>query len=61
MYLDASPLTHLPGSIAIESILKKKIEQKDKIAFCLIDLDFFKAFNDQYGYARGNNLIMLSQ
>ena len=57
MYLDASPLTHLPGGVAIENILKKKIEQQRLFAFCLMDIDNFKSFNDHYGYAKGNNMI----
>ncbi|MBN1274653.1 MAG: diguanylate cyclase [Candidatus Aminicenantes bacterium] len=58
MYLDANPLTHLPGGVAIDNILKKRIEAGQKIAFCLIDLDNFKVFNDRYGYARGNMVII---
>ncbi len=57
MYLDASPLTRLPGGIAIENILKRRIESGLAIAFCVIDLDNFKAFNDHYGYAHGNLVI----
>lgn len=57
MYLDASPLTRLPGSIAIENVLKKRMEEDNPLAFCLIDMDNFKAFNDRYGYARGSELI----
>ena len=57
MYLDTSPLTHLPGGIAIDNILKKRIDSGSLFAFCLIDLDNFKAYNDHYGYARGNQVI----
>jgi diguanylate cyclase (GGDEF)-like protein len=57
MYLDTSPLTHLPGGIAIENILQKRIDSGNLFAFCLIDLDNFKAYNDSYGYARGNQVI----
>jgi diguanylate cyclase (GGDEF)-like protein len=57
MYLDTNPLTHLPGGIAIDSILKKRIDSGNLFAFCLIDLDNFKAYNDHYGYARGNQVI----
>lgn len=57
MYLDASPLTRLPGGIAIENILKKRIETQQPMAFCLIDLDNFKSFNDRYGYAKGSELL----
>jgi len=57
MYLDASPLTRLPGGIAIENALKRRFESRQPFAFCVIDLDNFKAFNDHYGYAHGNEVI----
>jgi diguanylate cyclase (GGDEF)-like protein len=57
MYLDASPLTRLPGGIAIENVLKKLIDSGQPIAFCVLDLDNFKAFNDRYGYANGSEVI----
>ena len=57
MYLDTNPLTHLPGGIAIENVLKKRINSGILFAFCLVDLDNFKAYNDHYGYARGNQVI----
>ncbi len=57
MYLDASPLTRLPGGVSIESVLKKRLDADLPIAFCLLDMDNFKAFNDRYGYARGNEII----
>ncbi len=57
MYLDASPLTRLPGGIAIENILKKRLESKQPLAFCVLDIDNFKAFNDRYGYANGSEVI----
>ena len=57
IYLDTNPLTHLPGGIAIENVLKKRINSGNLFAFCLVDLDNFKAYNDHYGYARGNQVI----
>jgi len=58
--LDASPLTRLPGNIAIEQVLKGKMQNGEKFALCYIDLDDFKAYNDRYGYARGSELIKLT-
>jgi diguanylate cyclase (GGDEF)-like protein len=57
MYLDASPLTRLPGSVAIDNVLRRRIVMDAPLAFCLIDMDNFKAFSDYYGYARGSELI----
>jgi len=58
MYLDASPLTHLPGGVAIENLLKKRLATGQHMAFALLDMDNFKAFNDYYGYAKGSELIV---
>lgn len=58
--LDASPLTRLPGNIAIEQVLKEKMTRGEKFALCYIDLDDFKAYNDRYGYARGSELIKVT-
>ena len=57
MYLDASPLTRLPGGEAIENVLKRMLNAGVPLAFCLLDMDSFKAFNDCYGYARGSEAI----
>ena len=57
MYLDTSPLTRLPGGIAIENVMNKRIAAGTPLAFCLLDIDNFKAYNDHYGYALGNDVI----
>lgn len=57
-YLDANPLTRLPGGVAIEQKLKTLLAEEAPLAFCLADLRNFKAFNDRYGYARGNEVIL---
>ena len=57
MYLDTSPLTRLPGGIAIENVTNKRIAAATPLAFCLLDIDNFKAYNDHYGYAKGNDVI----
>jgi diguanylate cyclase (GGDEF)-like protein len=55
--LHKSPLTGLIGGVAIERELTQKIQAQKQIAFCLIDIDNFKAYNDHYGYAKGNEII----
>ena len=58
--LDASPLTRLPGNIAIERILTKKLQTGETFAVCYADLDNFKAYSDRYGYIRGSDLIKMA-
>ena len=55
--LHKSPLTGLIGGVGIEQALTQKIQARERIAFCLIDIDNFKSYNDHYGYARGNDII----
>lgn len=60
MCLDASPLTRLPGNIAIERILTKKLQKGEPFAVCYADLDNFKAYSDRYGYIRGSDMIKMT-
>lgn len=55
--LDASPLTRLPGNIAIERALNRRLKEQLSFAMCYLDLDNFKSYNDRYGYIRASELI----
>lgn len=55
--LDASPLTGLPGNMAIERELGRRLMAKTPVSLCYVDLDNFKPFVDQYGYAWGSEVI----
>jgi GGDEF domain-containing protein len=55
--LDASPLTGLPGNLAIERELGNRLRAKTAVSLCHVDLDNFKPFADQYGYAWGSEVI----
>jgi diguanylate cyclase (GGDEF)-like protein len=57
MSLDTSPLTRLPGGISIEKKMQERIASGEPTAFCLVDIDNFKIYNDYYGYGKGNELI----
>lgn len=55
--LDASPLTRLPGNIAIERSLNRRLREKTPFAMCYMDLDNFKSYNDRYGYIKASELL----
>jgi GGDEF domain-containing protein len=55
--LDTNSLTRLPGGGAIQRALEGRLRDDAPFAFCLADLDNFKAYNDRYGYARGSDVI----
>ncbi|MBN2326998.1 MAG: diguanylate cyclase [Candidatus Omnitrophica bacterium] len=55
----SNPLTGLPGALYIEEQTSKRIQNKETIAMCYVDLNDFKAFNDKYGYLRGDNVIRI--
>ena len=57
LLLDASPLTGLPGNMAIEMEIKKRLSERKRFSLCHIDLDNFKPFADKYGYAWGSEVI----
>ncbi len=54
-----SPLTHLPGNKQITQEITRRIELGLKFAAMHLDIDNFKAYNDSYGFARGDEAIKL--
>ncbi len=54
-----SPLTRLPGNLAIEAELRRRIDDQEPFAVLYLDLDNFKAFNDVYGFTHGDEAIQL--
>ena len=53
----ASPLTGLPGNASIDDEMKRRYESGKSFAIIQADIDYFKAFNDRYGYSRGDVAI----
>ena len=52
-----SPLTGLPGNVQIHAELKKRITNKEEFSVLYLDLDNFKAYNDVYGFLKGDQII----
>lgn len=54
----ANPLTLLPGNVPIQQCLTRLLQQSREAAICYVDIDSFKPFNDLYGYAKGDEVLL---
>ncbi|KPA18942.1 response regulator receiver modulated diguanylate cyclase [Candidatus Magnetomorum sp. HK-1] len=54
---DANPSTGLPGNNSIADAITSAIDSQKKVCVIHADLDHFKAFNDKYGFVRGDDVI----
>jgi diguanylate cyclase (GGDEF)-like protein len=57
--LATNPLTHLPGNPAIEQIMRTRIPSGEPLAVLYFDLSDFKAYNDEYGWIKGDSVIQM--
>lgn len=56
----ANPLTLLPGNVPIYEQIELLLGNDSNFCACYVDLDWFKPFNDVFGYGRGDELIKLT-
>lgn len=54
---NANPLTKLPGNTMIREDVELRIKNNEKFVAIHVDLDNFKAYNDHYGIAKGDEII----
>lgn len=54
----ANPLTLLPGNVPIHTRIDELLADGQPFVACHVDVDGFKPYNDFYGYARGDQLIL---
>lgn len=57
--VETNPLTRLPGNITIEKKIQDMIERGEKFAIAYTDLDYFKPYNDKYGFSRGDEVLRM--
>lgn len=55
-----SPLTGLPGNVQIHAELKKRLSNQEEFSVLYLDLDNFKAYNDVYGFLKGDKIIQFT-
>jgi len=58
--VEINPLTRLPGNISINRQIEDRLQQSEVFAFAYADLDYFKPFNDKYGFSRGDEVIKIT-
>jgi diguanylate cyclase (GGDEF)-like protein len=56
---EVSPLSGLPGNQRILREVRERLAAGTAFAVCYCDIDGFKAVNDAYGFARGDEFIVL--
>jgi len=57
-FREVSPLTGLPGNQRILREVGDRMRLGEPFAVCYCDIDGFKAVNDAYGFARGDEFIV---
>lgn len=55
--LDSNPMTGLPGNNSVAKQIKSALNTQENLSVIYSDLDNFKAFNDKYGFALGDEVI----
>jgi GGDEF domain-containing protein len=57
----ANPLSGLPGNVEIERHIRTRMESGEIFAILYCDLDNFKAYNDTYGFSKGDEVILYTR
>jgi EAL domain-containing protein (putative c-di-GMP-specific phosphodiesterase class I)/GGDEF domain-containing protein len=56
--MHSNPLTGLPGNREIHTQLGQWVARRRHFIACHLDLNHFKPYNDEYGYARGDQVLL---
>lgn len=54
----SNPLTLLPGNVIIDEWINMLLQTDASFHVAYFDLNYFKPYNDKYGYSRGDQLII---
>lgn len=58
MAMYSNPLTGLPGNLQIQTQLSQWVQRWRHFVACHLDIDHFKPYKDEYGYARGDQVLL---
>jgi len=58
--LDSNPLTRLPGNTKIQEMIQNRMQSGVQFTVAYTDLDNFKAYNDKYGFDKGDAVILFT-
>ncbi|HET6515446.1 MAG TPA: diguanylate cyclase [Thermodesulfovibrionales bacterium] len=58
--LETNPLTRLPGNITIIKEIQRRLDTGAIFALSYTDIDYFKPFNDRYGFSRGDEVLRMT-
>lgn len=56
---EVHPLSHLPTGPGLRHVLENRLAGTRPCVLVYVDLDHFKAYNDRYGFVRGDAMIRL--
>lgn len=57
--VETNPLTRLPGNITIGKQIQQRLDSGETFAVAYTDLDYFKPYNDKYGFSRGDEVLKM--
>jgi diguanylate cyclase (GGDEF)-like protein len=57
--LSVNPLTGLPGNLVLVAAIDERLAHGEGFALLHVDIDRFKAYNDQHGFVVGDEMIAL--
>lgn len=55
----ANPLSGLPGNVVINQTIDQYLQDERPFVATYLDISYFKAYNDVYGFSRGDEMIRL--
>ncbi|MFD1862563.1 diguanylate cyclase [Planococcus chinensis] len=56
-YSNQDPMTHLPNIRFFKNNINRLVAQKEPLAIVMLDVDYFKVYNDTHGHQKGDAVL----